>query len=94
MKGVLYKRRLKRRRGEWCLVEPRVWLGDLPPPSSFFIFKSGRAVCLTSEPLDKIDYIDFPELKFNKIESTEMPFRYVKDKDGKPIMPKVSGGNV
>lgn len=41
-------------------------------------------------PLDKIPYDDFPELKFNNKESTEMPFRYVKGSDGKPIMPEVS----
>lgn len=41
-------------------------------------------------PVDKIPYLDFPELKFNEHESTEMPFRYVKGEDGKPIMPKVS----
>lgn len=41
-------------------------------------------------PLDKISYDDFPELKFNNKESTEMPFRYVKGSDGKPIMPEVS----
>lgn len=35
--------------------------------------------------------MDFPELKFNEHESTEMPFRYVKTEDGKPIMPKVQG---
>lgn len=33
--------------------------------------------------------MDFPELKFNEHESTEMPFRYVTDQDGKPIMPEV-----
>lgn len=33
--------------------------------------------------------MDFPELKFNEHESTEMPFRYVKTEDGEPIMPKV-----
>ncbi|KAA8917161.1 hypothetical protein TRICI_000685 [Trichomonascus ciferrii] len=38
-------------------------------------------------PLDSIDYVDFPELKFNKNESTEMPFRYVKDESGNPILP-------
>ncbi|KAI2624963.1 DUF431-domain-containing protein [Hypoxylon sp. NC1633] len=37
--------------------------------------------------LNKIPYTDFPELKFNEHESTEMPFRYVKDDDGNPIMP-------
>lgn len=39
--------------------------------------------------MDKIPYDDFPELKFNSNESTEMPFRYVKNRDGKPIMPEV-----
>lgn len=41
-------------------------------------------------PLDKIPYVDYPELRINKNESTEMPFRYVKDKNGQPIMPEVS----
>ena len=40
-------------------------------------------------PLDKIPYLDYPELKLNEHESTEMPFRYVKGQDGKPIMPAV-----
>jgi len=40
-------------------------------------------------PLDKIEYIDDPELRVNKNESTEMPFRYVKGKNGEPIMPEV-----
>ncbi|CAG8949810.1 hypothetical protein HYFRA_00004134 [Hymenoscyphus fraxineus] len=39
-------------------------------------------------PLEKIEYIDDPELRVNKNESTEMPFRYVKGEDGKPIMPE------
>ncbi|KAI0842695.1 DUF431-domain-containing protein [Hypoxylon sp. FL0890] len=38
--------------------------------------------------LNKIPYVDFPELKFNEHESTQMPFRYVTDKEGKPIMPE------
>ena len=40
-------------------------------------------------PLDRISYIDHPELVINKHESTQMPFRYVKDKNGKPVMPQV-----
>jgi ribosome biogenesis SPOUT family RNA methylase Rps3 len=40
-------------------------------------------------PLAEIPYLDFPELKFNEHESTQMPFRYVKGDDDKPIMPKV-----
>lgn len=43
----------------------------------------------TTVALDKIEYLDFPELKFNEHESTQMPFRYVKGKDGGPIMPEV-----
>ena len=43
-------------------------------------------------PVDKIPYVDFPELKINEHESTEMPFRYVKDTDGRPVMPGVSLG--
>ncbi|KEZ45204.1 hypothetical protein SAPIO_CDS2664 [Scedosporium apiospermum] len=47
-----------------------------------------RIVVQDKIPLDKIPYDDFPELKFNEHESTEMPFRYVKGEDGKPIMPE------
>jgi len=43
-----------------------------------------------SAPLQDVPYVDFPELKFNEHESTQMPFRYVKAEDGMPIMPKVS----
>ncbi|TPX17617.1 uncharacterized protein E0L32_012097 [Thyridium curvatum] len=39
-------------------------------------------------PVDKIQYLDHPDLKFNEHESTQMPFRYVKGDDGKPIMPE------
>ena len=39
--------------------------------------------------LEDIPYLDFPELKFSEHESTEMPFRYVKGEDGKPVMPEV-----
>ncbi|KAK0720699.1 SAM-dependent RNA methyltransferase [Lasiosphaeris hirsuta] len=35
-----------------------------------------------------VPYLDYPELRFNEHESTEMPFRYVAGTDGKPIMPK------
>ncbi|KAI5867116.1 DUF431-domain-containing protein [Durotheca rogersii] len=38
--------------------------------------------------LNKIPYIDFPELRFNEHESTEMPFRYVCGDDGRPVMPE------
>ncbi|KAF9738352.1 hypothetical protein PMIN06_009887 [Paraphaeosphaeria minitans] len=38
--------------------------------------------------VDKIPYLDHPELKINKNESTQMPFRYVKGENGEPIMPE------
>ncbi|WWD21982.1 hypothetical protein CI109_106470 [Kwoniella shandongensis] len=38
-------------------------------------------------PLDKIPYTDFPTITFNKYESIEMPFRYVADDKGEPILP-------
>lgn len=38
-------------------------------------------------PFDKIKFIDYPEFRFNKNEATEMPFRYVLDTNGKPILP-------
>ncbi|EXM32846.1 carboxypeptidase D [Fusarium oxysporum f. sp. vasinfectum 25433] len=47
-----------------------------------------RIVVQDKVPLDQVPYLDFPELKFNEHESTEMPFRYVQGEDGKPIMPK------
>lgn len=42
------------------------------------------------DTLDTVPYLDHPDIKFNEHESTEMPFRYVADSDGKPIMPEVS----
>ncbi|CAJ2503312.1 Uu.00g107060.m01.CDS01 [Anthostomella pinea] len=38
--------------------------------------------------LDTVPYLDFPELKFNEHESSQMPFRYVKSPDEQPVMPE------
>ncbi|WVR04296.1 hypothetical protein IAU60_001296 [Kwoniella sp. DSM 27419] len=38
-------------------------------------------------PLNEIPFTDFPTITFNKYESIEMPFRYVKDAQGQPILP-------
>ncbi|ODV90237.1 hypothetical protein CANCADRAFT_147932 [Tortispora caseinolytica NRRL Y-17796] len=43
---------------------------------------------LEGTPLDKIPYVTYPEIHINKRETVEMPFRYVADACGKPIMPK------
>ncbi|KAF1970522.1 DUF431-domain-containing protein [Bimuria novae-zelandiae CBS 107.79] len=47
-----------------------------------------RMVVQDRIPVDKIPYLDHPELQINKNESTQMPFRYVKGQDGRPIMPE------
>jgi ribosome biogenesis SPOUT family RNA methylase Rps3 len=39
--------------------------------------------------LNRISYLDQPNLKFNDHESTQMPFRYVRSSSGRPVMPKV-----
>ncbi|RMZ84773.1 hypothetical protein DV737_g935, partial [Chaetothyriales sp. CBS 132003] len=46
-----------------------------------------RLVVVDQMPLHQIPYEDFPELRLGEHESTEMPFRYVVGKDGKPVMP-------
>lgn len=46
-----------------------------------------RAVVLEKRKLDAIPYVDFPELKLDEHESTEMPFRYMVDQHQNPIMP-------
>ncbi|EXJ94088.1 carboxypeptidase D [Capronia coronata CBS 617.96] len=47
-----------------------------------------RMVILEQIPLDKIPYSDYPELRLDEHETTEMPFRYVTDQSGNPIMPE------
>ncbi|SCV02748.1 LAMI_0H02630g1_1 [Lachancea mirantina] len=39
-------------------------------------------------PFEKIKFIDYPEFRFSKNEATEMPFRYVLDAQGRPILPE------
>lgn len=46
-----------------------------------------RKVVLEGLELERIKYIDFPQLKLDEHESIEMPFRYVVDQTGNPIMP-------
>ncbi|KAI1841170.1 hypothetical protein JX265_000509 [Neoarthrinium moseri] len=47
-----------------------------------------RMVIEEQYTLSKVPFVDHPDLKFSEHESTQMPFRYVTDKDGKPIMPE------
>lgn len=37
---------------------------------------------------EDINFIDYPEIRYNKHELTEMPFRYVLDAQGTPILPE------
>lgn len=46
---------------------------------------------LIAVALDDVPYVDHPEIRRNKHETTEMPFRYVKDANNVPIMPEVRG---
>ncbi|SGY21115.1 BQ5605_C016g08198 [Microbotryum silenes-dioicae] len=39
-------------------------------------------------PLDKVPFVNHPTIRFDEIESVEMPFRYVTDAQGEPILPK------
>lgn len=52
--------------------------------------RATRMVIQEGYALDTIPYVDFPEIKVDEHESTEMPFRYVKGKDGEAVMPEVS----
>jgi ribosome biogenesis SPOUT family RNA methylase Rps3 len=49
-----------------------------------------RMIVQGQKALEQIEWVDFPELKIDEHESTEMPFRYVKGEDGKAVMPEVS----
>jgi ribosome biogenesis SPOUT family RNA methylase Rps3 len=46
-----------------------------------------RIVIQDQKALGDITYVDYPEIKINKHESTEMPFRYVAKTEGAPYMP-------
>ncbi|EAT87533.2 hypothetical protein SNOG_05142 [Parastagonospora nodorum SN15] len=81
-----------------CLLDPAA-AKDLSPEdgNTFDIFLFGGILAFDIVPgltsiqemtPHEISFIDHPELKINKNESTEMPFRYVKGEDGRPIMPE------
>ncbi|KAL8725998.1 MAG: hypothetical protein Q9166_007000 [cf. Caloplaca sp. 2 TL-2023] len=47
-----------------------------------------RMVIQGQTSLDDIPYVDYPEIRVDEHESTEIPFRYVKDAHGNPVMPE------
>ena len=38
--------------------------------------------------MEKIPFVDNPTVRFDEVESVEMPFRYVRDNEGEPILPR------
>ena len=46
-----------------------------------------RMVVEEGKKLEAIEWIDHPEIVVSRHERTEMPFRYVRGKDGGPVMP-------
>lgn len=46
------------------------------------------SLILSTVALDEIPYIDHPTIIVNRHESHDMPFRYVKNSDGDPVMPE------
>ncbi|KAI9832365.1 MAG: hypothetical protein M1838_005644, partial [Thelocarpon superellum] len=47
-----------------------------------------RMVVQDQVPLTRIPYLDDPEIQLDEHERTEMPFRYVRDESGRPVMPQ------
>lgn len=47
-----------------------------------------QKIAQENKELKDLEFIDYPEIRFNKNEATEMPFRYLVDKDGLPILPE------
>ncbi|KAL8635063.1 MAG: hypothetical protein Q9228_007409 [Teloschistes exilis] len=59
-------------------------LGDDPPRDRTSELRKKGFVA----PLNQIQYVDHPEIRIDEHESTQMPFRYAKDNQGKPVMPE------
>lgn len=49
--------------------------------------RTTQLIIQSKTPFEEIKFIDYPEFRFNKNEATEMPFRYVLNKEGRPILP-------
>lgn len=49
--------------------------------------RTTQKIVTDSIKFDNIEFLDYPEIRYNKYEATEMPFRYIVDNDGNPILP-------
>jgi hypothetical protein len=59
-----------------------------PASSSPFRCSLSTSFFLSTVPLSKIPFVDNPTIRFDAVESVEMPFRYVTDAAGEPILPE------
>lgn len=49
--------------------------------------RTTQIIVESQKKFEDIKFIDYPEIRYSKYESTEMPFRYVLDDQGTPILP-------
>lgn len=49
--------------------------------------RTTQLIVKDKKKFEEIEFIDYPEFRFNKNEATEMPFRYVLDENKRPILP-------
>ena len=50
--------------------------------------RTTQRIVKDGKKFEEINFIDYPEIRYNKYESTEMPFRYILDSEGTPILPE------
>lgn len=50
--------------------------------------RTTQLIVKDQKKFEDIKFIDYPEFRFNKMEATEMPFRYVLDANNRPILPE------
>lgn len=62
-------------------------LGELQMTTDTAVRTTQRIVANQTK-FEDIKFIDFPEIRYNKYESTEMPFRYILDEHDTPILPE------
>lgn len=62
-------------------------LGELQMTTDTAI-RTTQHIIEKQQKFDEIKFIDYPEIKYNQYESTEMPFRYIVNSENEPILPE------
>lgn len=62
-------------------------LGELQMTTDTAI-RTTQLIIEKQKQFKEINFIDYPEIKYNQYESTEMPFRYVTNSANEPILPE------